>query len=308
MSAPVVRDRRDDVPIAEATASSGRRLWPQERLSAGYFGVTGVLVALFGRPFSAWWPVLLLHVGLVALLVLVFPRLPKWGWIQVLRDWAPVLGLTFIYAEIAILNHLFTTGDHDAVIQRAELALFGTQPSVTLRELLPWKPLSEYLHFGYIGYYALIPLLGGSLYLRRRFTAYRYVLTVILSVFYFCYLCFIVFPVAGPWYHFPRPEASQVGWLFPYLIRVVLAAGSSKGAAFPSSHVAAAVVMWLLAWRLERPLFWVFAAIVPALVVGTVYGGFHYGLDALTGIVIGILGYLCGPWLYQVLGGEVVMD
>ena len=273
-------------------------------MAAGYFAVTGLFAAVLGSPRSAWWPVLLLHTGLVVLLLWGAPRLPERGWIAVLRDWAPVAALPLIYAQVALLNDLFTTGYYDGSVLRAEAELFHSQPSVTLRQLLPWKPLSEYLHFGYFSYYVLLPLLGVSLYAQGRRAAFRYAVTVILAVFFFCYLCFIIVPVAGPWYVFDRPAAERLGWVFPRLVHTVINAGSSKGAAFPSSHVAAALVIWLLAWQLWRPLFWVFTALVPALIVGTVYGGFHYAVDALAGVAVGAAGYLAGPWIYSGLGGE----
>jgi membrane-associated phospholipid phosphatase len=277
---------------------------PHEILAAGYFALTGLFALAYGSPLSAWWPVLLLHAGLVFLLLGLIPRLPERGWTRVLRDWLHILGLTFVYIEVARLNDLFTEGYFDREILRAEAALFGSQPSVALRALLPWKPLSEYLHFGYFAYYTLLPALAGSLYLERRYAAFRYALTVVLAVFFVCYLSFVLFPVAGPWYVFARPTPERMGWLFPHLEHAVLAAAASQGAAFPSSHVAAAIALWLLAWRLSRPVFWIFTGVVPALVAGTVYGGFHYATDVLAGALIGAAGYLAGPWLHRVLGGE----
>jgi membrane-associated phospholipid phosphatase len=126
----------------------------------------------------------------------------------------------------------------------------------------------------------------------------------VLAVFFACYLVFITFPVAGPWYVFERPTAGEMGWLFPQMEHAVLAVGASEGAAFPSSHVAAALASWLLAWQLCRGTFFVFAFIVPALIVGTVYGGFHYATDALAGVLVGLVGYLAGPRLYRALGGD----
>jgi membrane-associated phospholipid phosphatase len=261
---------------------------PPELLSAGYFALTALLVPLSGASLHLWWPTIALHLAIVVLALGLLPRLPDTGRAGIPRAWFPVMGLPLIYGEVALLNDLFTAGYYDHLVQRWEMALFGSQLSVTLRGMIPWKPLSEYLHFGYFGYYLLVPLLLGVLYARGAYAAFRGALTAILATFYFCYLVFVVFPVAGPWYHFQRPDAADVGWFFPFVIRRVLAAGASQGAAFPSSHVAAAVITWLLAWHLARPLFWLFALIVPALVVGTVYGGFHYAIDAAAGIAVAL--------------------
>lgn len=301
-SATAVRAR----PGAAAESGSpgaAARPRPHEIVAAGYFALTGVFVAAWGAPLSAWWPTLLLHAGAVALALGILPRLPERGWSRVVRDWLPPVAMTFVYVEVGRLNDLFVEGYFDREILRLEAALFGSQPSVVLREWLPWKPLSEYLHFGYFTYYALGPALGGSLYLQRRYAEYRYLLTVGSLVFFTCYLCFILFPVAGPWYVFDRPDPDRMGWLFPHMEHLVLARAASIGAAFPSSHVAAAVALWLLAWQLSRPVFWVFAAIVPALVVGTVYGGFHYAVDALAGVLMGVAGWLAGPAVHRALGG-----
>jgi membrane-associated phospholipid phosphatase len=292
------------VVTAAGSATAWGRARPHEMLAAGYFALTGLFVVAFGRPLGQWWPTLLLHVALVAGLLQLLPRLPDRGWTGVLRDWLPIAGITLVYWEVARLNDLFTLGYHDRAILRIEALLFRSQPSLVLRELLPSKPLSEYLHFGYFAYYTLLPALAGTLYLEGRREAFRYALTVVLAVFLFCYVVFIAFPVAGPWYVFERPRAGDEGWLFPQMEHAVLAAAASEGAAFPSSHVAAAVAMWLLAHRLSRATFRVFTLIVPALIVGTVYGGFHYATDALSGILIGLIGYLTGPKLYRLLRGD----
>ncbi|MGH7719718.1 MAG: phosphatase PAP2 family protein [Gemmatimonadaceae bacterium] len=280
-----------------------RRASPQELLLAGYFTLTALLIPLAGASLARWWSTLAAHAAIAATLLLVLPIFPDTGVRGIFRAWLPAVALPLIYAEVAHLNDLFTHSYHDLVVQRWEAALFGSQLSITLRSWLPWKPLSEYLHFGYFGYYLLVPLLCGALYARARYEEFRIALTSILATFLFCYLVFIAYPVAGPWYYFERPAAGDVGWVFPVIIRRMLDAAASQGAALPSSHVAAAVVTWLLAWRHCRSLFWFFALIVPALVIGTVYGGFHYAVDALAGIPVGVAGFAAGPAIYRALRG-----
>ncbi len=286
-----------------------RRTRPHEILIAAYFVITALMIATRGLPERRWVPLLLLHLGVAALMLVIMPQLRERGITGVVRAWLPIAALPLIYKEVAVLNTLFTDGYHDAPVQALEQAIFGVQPAMALRDALPWKPLSEYLHLGYFGYYALFPLLGGMLYARGRLRDYHLAVTVTLGTFFVCYLVFIVVPVAGPWYHFPRPGA-DVGWVFPGLIHAVLEQGAAKGAAFPSSHAAAAVAIWLAAWRVERAVFWMLAPIVPALVVGTVYGGFHYALDAIAGVVAGVLCFLLfaayHEWLTRRSGDSAV--
>jgi membrane-associated phospholipid phosphatase len=283
---------------------------PAELLTAGYLLATGLLVASLGDPPMAWGSTLLFHTIGIALMLGVLPRLRATGWPAVVRDWLPVLAPPLFYAEVAHLNQLLGMGYHDGTIQVLEGALFvtasGAQPGVALRHLLPWPAVGEYLHFSYFAYYLLLPLLAGVLYFHGRIREYRYVVATVLGTFYLCFLCFIVFPVAGPWYRLPHPSASAIGAFFPHLVHMVLARAASKGAAFPSSHVAVAVVIWLLAWRFARRVFWLLALIVPTLAVGTVYGGFHYAIDVAAGAAVGILCYLIGPRINRMLGGDTV--
>ncbi len=285
---------------------SDRQLRPHEMLTAAYLIVTGLLGAVFGS-LADWWPVLVAHAVAVGVIVFVFPRLPSRRWIDALRDWLPVLALPLLYTEVGRLDRLVSTEYHDGTISAVDLALFG-RPGIALRHLLPWRPFVEYIHFSYVAYYILLPLLGGALYLRGQRREFRYVLAVVLGTFYVCYTCFILFPVAGPWYRRPHPSYAHMNLFFPRVVQEVLQHWASKGAAFPSSHVAVAVLIWLLAWRLARRLFWLLALIVPAITLATVYGGFHYTIDAGAGALVGIAGYVLGPRLVRWLGGHAPGD
>jgi membrane-associated phospholipid phosphatase len=114
----------------------------------------------------------------------------------------------------------------------------------------------------------------------------RFVL-VVMTTFVVCYLFFIFFPVAGPYYEFSRPA----GWFIQNpparLAYEALATGSSYGAAFPSSHVAAALAATLAAMRASRRLGWILMVPTALLTIGVVYCQMHYGVDALAGLAVG---------------------
>jgi membrane-associated phospholipid phosphatase len=100
-----------------------------------------------------------------------------------------------------------------------------------------------------------------------------------------CYLIFVVWPVQGPRYLSP-PIGVPTGPVRG-LALTILEGGSSRGAAFPSSHVAVAVTQSLVMLRHRRALGAVVSAVTVALALGAVYGGFHYAVDALTGALVG---------------------
>jgi membrane-associated phospholipid phosphatase len=103
----------------------------------------------------------------------------------------------------------------------------------------------------------------------------------------FWFLWFILFPVAGPYYAFPRPTGEFVNNWMARLVYATLATGSSYGAAFPSSHVAASVVATLAAWRASPRLGAAVAIPTLLLTIGVVYCQMHYAVDAVAGLVVG---------------------
>jgi undecaprenyl-diphosphatase len=72
------------------------------------------------------------------------------------------------------------------------------------------------------------------------------------------------------------------------LVLAVLVSGSSRGAAFPSSHAAVSVAASVAALRFQPKVGAVVAFVTALLLVGAVYGGFHYGVDMIAGAVVGL--------------------
>lgn len=269
------------------------RQLPHEGLTSLDWWTLGYVVIAsiaLGRSFQGdavphWEFLAAAHVLLVGL-VLLAPRARAAGPVgRFLGDWYPMLLLAALYGEIGVLT-LDAGFQNDLPIQRLEMWVFGSQISYRwIREMpLPW--LSAVLHSCYLAYYAILyaaPL--GLWFSGRRDPARRTILGVMIT-FYLCYVIFLFFPVAGPRYAFDAASnaATQVGPA--RLARWLLDRGDSWGAAFPSSHVAASVVATGMAIRYWRPLG--FALLLPTigLVLAVIYGQFHYGVDALSGLLL----------------------
>ncbi|HVP37908.1 MAG TPA: phosphatase PAP2 family protein [Candidatus Saccharimonadales bacterium] len=272
---------------AHGRALSLANLNPADRAMAAYAALTAgiVLARIHYVPGAAG--LLALRAGLaVALLGCATGRVP--AWLRWLREFYPVLLAPVFYEEIGHLNRAFTAGFFDARVIAWEQALFGGQPSITLRQQFPQVWLSEYLHLAYLSYYVLAPAVALLLYLQRRHRDLEIFLGTVSVTFFACMSAFIVFPVTGPFHRFTPPVPQTLGPVVPALVHWVLRGGSSLGSAFPSSHVAVSMSVLLLAARFSKPAFWVLLALVPALAVGAVYGGFHYAVDALAGLALAL--------------------
>ncbi len=228
-----------------------------------------------------------------------------------LAAWLPLLAVPLLYAGIPALAAALAGGAaaggapmHDPRVIGWERALFGAaSPAVALAHRWPHPALSELLHLGYLSYYLVIYLppallwrAGGA---RAAFATSAF--TVLLA-FVACYAVFLPFPVQGPWYTWPHPAAVPDGPVRGAVERL-LAAGSSRGTAFPSSHVAVSVAQTLalaqVAPRLAAPA----AAATVLLALGAMYGGFHYGVDVVAGALLGAAAGALGPRLWRQAAG-----
>lgn len=199
-------------------------------------------------------------------------------------DWLPLVAIPFLYAE---LPRIAVGGMHDDVVQRWETAVFGVSPAQTASMRWPYALLSESLHAAYLSYYFLVYGPPIVLYLRGRLEDFRTTVAGLMAMFALCYAVFIAFPVEGPRYEWTPAAAIFNGPVRRLALRV-LTAGSSRGTAFPSSHVAVATVQAILAFRWSARTGLLLSALTSCLAIGAVYGGFHYGVDVLAGGILGL--------------------
>ncbi|MFV1987608.1 MAG: phosphatase PAP2 family protein [Gemmatimonadota bacterium] len=273
-----------------------------DRLTIGYFGITGLFALAVGGRTGA----LIAGAHLViSLLILGLSRwTPETGFLGFLRVAYPVLAMPAMYAELATLNRFLTSGYYDQMVIGWDEAIFGGQPSMVLSEVLPWVPFSEVVHLGYMSYYLILPaaLLGAYLASGRE-GIHRTAFTM-MAAFYTCYMFFILFPVSGPRYEFePIGGAIAEGWFYQ-TVHEILEGGSSRGTAFPSSHVAATLGAMIGVAREDMRWFWAMVAPGALLMFGTVYGRFHYGIDAIAGFAVGLAVSLAVPRVFEALRGR----
>ncbi|HEX9887110.1 MAG TPA: phosphatase PAP2 family protein [Longimicrobiales bacterium] len=267
------------------------------RVVVVYLGVALVPLAMGIVGGSAPFGLLVAHVVVTAAVV-AWAR----GWQagtgpgQALAAWVPLLLLPLLYAELPALMaglHGDPVTYGDAIIASVELALFGAEPAYAWAGAWPWRWLSEPLHLCYLLFYPLIYVPPLMLWLGKmgpggrdeRRAAFGEVVLALTLAWAACYAVMIVFPVQGPRY-LGVPEGVPEGPVRG-LVLAILESGSSRGAAFPSSHVAISVAQVVATFRWQRRLAWILAFVTVGLTAGAVYGGFHYAVDAVAGAVVG---------------------
>jgi membrane-associated phospholipid phosphatase len=274
------------LPAQSRVRVAAESLRAVDLILAAYLIVVSVVAAarLPGNP-GGWW-LLLAHALFAVLLFLITrPGLGPVG--KTLREIYPLLLLPALYSELDVLNS--GSGPlYDALVQRWELLVFGGQISREWWQSAPSRFWSTIFHAAYLSYYLIISAPALYFAWRGDLQAVRRFVLVVIATFVPCYLAFIFFPVAGPYYQFATPDRWFISNLPARLTYEALATGSSYGAAFPSSHVAAAVAATLAAARSSRRLGMVLLIPTMLMTVGVVYCQMHYGVDALAGLIVGL--------------------
>jgi membrane-associated phospholipid phosphatase len=277
------------VAVAGATQDRGETrsspLRAVDLLLLVYLGVVSVVAGVRASSQPGCWWLLLAHALFVVLLFLVTrPGLGPVG--RTIRELYPLFLLPALYSELDILNGPGVPV-HDALVRHWEFLVFGGQISRDWWQAAPSPFWSTVFHAAYLSYYLILSAPALYFAWKGDLAAVRRFVLVVMATFVICYLCFIFFPVAGPYYEFARPSGWFIQNLPARLAYEALATGSSYGAAFPSSHVAAALAATLAAMRASRRLGLVLLIPTGLLTIGVVYCQMHYGVDALAGLAVG---------------------
>jgi membrane-associated phospholipid phosphatase len=230
------------------------------------------------------------HLALAALLLLL-ARLDRRGagaTVVWLHRWLPMIALPWLYASAGELRHLVVGRDFDPWIARFDAALFPGQ-WYRIGARLPSAVL-ELAHAAYASYYLLLFVPALVVERRRPREVERYLLAVTATMVAHYALDFAL-PVAGP---MAREGISGRGVLFVPAIEAAYRGFDRGGLAFPSTHVAAAVVAAAFAARrfgIGRPPVW--ALWLAAIAASTVVCGYHYPIDVPAGLATGA----AGAWL-----------
>jgi hypothetical protein len=263
------------------------RLRPVDLVILGWIVVasTVAIARWSSAPYAGW--VLVAHVLVVFLIALV--RGQKRPARASIGELYPLAILLAFYGSLDLLASGGGVTTHDPMIRAWEEGIFGAQVSRTWWQSSPSRFWSTVLHASYFSYYFVVPA-GPIWFLWRgdRRALERAVLAI-LTTFVVCYLVFLFLPVAGPYYEFVRPGPELLDNWAARLVYGVLENGSSYGAAFPSSHVAATLAATGAATIASRALGVVLGVPSVLLTIGVVYCQMHYAVDALAGVVVACL-------------------
>ena len=225
------------------------------------------------------------------------------------------------YPDTYELNRSLPNLDH--IFAGWEQSLFGCQPSLLFSQKVPYGWFSELMCLGYVSYFPLM-LITYLYYFFKRYQEFQMAAFVMLASFFAYYVIFILLPVTGPQFYYLAVGTDQIaqgifpnlgdwflthsermaapGWsegLFYHLLDLTHDAGERPTAAFPSSHVGVTTVVVLLALRTRsKGLVLTILPFYLLMCLSTVYIYAHYVIDAMAGLITGIIAYCVFLRLY----------
>jgi membrane-associated phospholipid phosphatase len=223
----------------------------------------------------------------------VLRDVPVTTFLRTLSLWYPLILYSFIYYQTGLLNTVVVPKFLDSFFLNLDVRIFGKSPGFFLSSTHGNVFLDEFFHFFYFCYYLVIPLTCILLY-RKDVKLFESFMFQLSSLLYVCYVIFIFLPVEGPAQL--RNEYYLQHGLFRTIVDFIWAKGENPGAGFPSSHVA---VMFLVAWwgskqfKKLKIFYWLTFLF---LSIATVYCMFHYAVDVIGGLLLGILAVLMFNW------------
>lgn len=257
-----------------------------------FFSTLELLILVFHRNISYPFVRFAIYGGSIIFLIFVIPILDRSQnrVIHFARHWYIIAILTFIYWSVGHLVHMIFPGLFDGYIISFEKSIFGQLPNVWVQRFEnPF--LTEIMQISYAIYWATVPVGAAIFYFAKRYKEFERMQFFTLLAFFISYLLFILIPVAGPRLMIPdQIYASYDGLLVTRVLRRFVEGAGLHGGAFPSSHVAVAIVVLFFVWKyFPRIGKWIFLPAVIALSIATVYGQYHYLTDVIAGVAMGIL-------------------
>ena len=247
-----------------------------------------LLLLCFSPRLPQWNRLILVNLGMIALVVFGIPRVTERSHVllRFVRNLYPMAFFFAAYTQTERMNLVIFTEFLDPLFQHMEIRIFGFQPALAFAERFPQWWFGEYMYFAYFSYYLMFLSLGVILYFRRDLLPFREFMFTLCNTFYVHYIIFILLPVAGPRV-FGESAAATRG-LFPKLMTALMNRFELGGAAFPSSHVAVALLVMYFAFRYLPPkTFPVYGILGISLMTATVYCRYHYAIDVFAGILSG---------------------
>lgn len=280
------------IAVVAAALALSILVWNHDRV-VGWEGAAGVYGAILVGPFVLRW---------------LQARAPTNRSIRFVADFGPILYIIGMYLSLnPVLDAVNMPLADDALI-RADERIFGTQLSIWMQHAVP-AGVMEVLLISYTTYFFWPAALGLLLWLRRKEVQFDEWVTALMFFFVVNYAFYAIVPAMGPRYFQSAWFDGPVnGLYFAPAIDLMFRDSPLARDCFPSGHTGVSLMVLAFAFREERRFFWVALPVLICLILGTVAGRFHYGIDLIAAVPLTVLSLLVAAALKRRLPEGVTVS
>ncbi len=204
---------------------------PDFGMVAAFTAALAVLVVAYGGSYKWQEGPIVISAGIAVLLVLArfLWRAPsivlgrpgaraefRTAAIAILRDWGPVILIMWLFQSLETYTGVVRTTSIDDALYRADLWLFGVEPTVWLSKRST-PLLTDYMAFAYGSYFIMPMVLATMLSLRGRREDFREITTALVLQMGIGFFLFLLFPAGPPRYYEPLLHGAHGGFDPPVL-------------------------------------------------------------------------------------------
>lgn len=283
------------------------RLHPADWVVLAYNAILMMMwLVVLPRAWYAPW-LALVHVAGISL-VWLFIRLPESAGtgMRLCRELYPLIFVAAFWTELDLVRPALDLIGIDRQIGALDRFIFGGH----LHEV--WLPkmgavwMSEVMHFFYYAYYPSIYIPAIAVAIMGRYAAIQDVTFRLTATYLACFVVYIAFPVDGPHVLMEHTQGAHTDGFFYGLVEMAQKIGDSRGCSFPSSHVAGATTIAILAWRwLPRWAGVILTVEAIGVLLSTAYTQHHYFVDSVAGMAWALIfNFMLAVPLFRALGGD----
>lgn len=235
-------------------------------------------------------------------------RLPGSRTMRFVADFGPIFYIVGLYLHLnPVLDAVNMPLADDALI-RADERLFGTQLSIWMQHAIP-PGVMDVLLVSYTTYFFWPTALGLLLWFKRKEIQFDEWVTALLFFFAVNYAFYAIVPAMGPRYFQSAWFDGPVhGVWFAGAIDLMFRDSPLARDCFPSGHTGVSLLVLAYAWKEERRFFWLALPVLVCLILGTVAGRFHYGIDLLAAVPLTVISLLVAAALKRRLPEGVTVS
>jgi len=270
-----------------------------------YIGLAGSIVCLIIFVHEPSWPT---PDKLLVFLTFIFMVLGQAQ--EMLKRLLPFVALLLVYESFRGLAHSLNTHVNYTWMIHMDYKIFGTLPTASLQNWLWHGHVQWYDFVFYIVYmmHFILPLALAIVIWKKRDKYYWKFVSTFIFLSFMGFLTYLMFPAAPPW------MASDNGYIRS-IVRVSSQVWASLGihdfpsiynkiapnpvAAVPSLHTAYATLFVIFVTKFFGRKWGLLACVYPVLIIiGTIYQGEHYAVDAILGVIYAFVSYFFVHWLF----------